>query len=262
MVSFSRSANHAADTEVEAVEVAAPALPASSAAFPRVNLMPAIVADEARAHRAKMVLVGATVASVLAVGGLYLMALGSVNDAQNELDAASAQSAVLNAEAAKYADVPKVQAQVAYSQTQAYQALGGEVRWSFLLNNLSLTVPAGTSLQSFQAVVSEFPPAGAAAAKPGSGQTSYNGVLGHPGVGTITYSGEATGYPQVAAFLDSQAKQVTLIDPYVNTVTANSTTAGGGTTPNAGASKGLQFKSVATITDKALSHRYDLKAGE
>jgi Tfp pilus assembly protein PilN len=262
MVSFHRSANVATEPDAAVAETAPPALPVSSAAFPRVNLMPEVVAQEARVHHAKMALVGASIVSVLAVAGLYVMAFGSVNEAQDELDSATAQSAVLNAESAKYADVPKVQAQVAYAHTQAYNALGGEVRWSFLLNNLSLTMPAGTSLQSFVATVSEFPPSSAAAQKPASGQTSFTGVLGHPGIGTITYTGEAFGYPQVASFLDSQAKQASLLDGYVNSVTANSESAGSGGTTNAAASKGVQFKSVATISDKALSHRYDEKAGE
>jgi Tfp pilus assembly protein PilN len=258
MVSFHRSASSETETiGTEAVEVAAPALPASAAAYPRVNLMPEAVAAEARVHRAKMSLVAAAVASVAVVGGLYVMAYGSVNSAQNELDAATAQAASLNAELTKYADVPKVQAQLTSTKTQVAQALGADVRWSFLLNNLSLTMPAGASLVSFQGTIKPtVSAAGATAtATPASGEQSFVSVLGHPGIGSVSYTGEALGYPQVAAFLDSQAKQNSLMDPYANSVAANTDTAG------SGAGKGVTFKSVATITDKALSHRYDLKAG-
>jgi Tfp pilus assembly protein PilN len=258
MVSFHRSATAEVEAE-ETQEVAALPSPQSAAAFPRVNLMPEVVAAEARSHRAKTIMIGATVASVAVVGGLFLMAHGAVNEAQDSLDAAQAQTASLNSEMAKYADVPKVQAMVSNARTQAFDAMGSEVRWSVLLNNLSMTIPAGTSLISFQGTVSDQPPATAAAkataTTPGSQQQSFISALGHGGIGTITYTGEAVSYPAVAKFLDSQAKQVSLIDPYVNSVA----TAG---TDGASDAKGVQFTATSTITDKALSHRYDLKAGE
>jgi hypothetical protein len=261
MVSFHRSASSATDTETDVAEAvdaqvqAAPPVPTSAAAYPRVNLMPEAVAAEARVHRAKMSLVAAVIASIAVVGGLYAMAYGSVNSAQDQLDAASAQAAVLNAELTKYSDVPKVQAQLGSTRTQVAEALGADVRWSFLLNNLSLTMPPGTSLVSFQgAIKPTVTPTGAAPSTAGN-NAAFVSVLGRPGIGSIQYTGEALGYPQVAAFLDSQAKQNSLMDSYVNSVTANTDTS------NGGAGKGYDFKSVAIITDKALSHRYDLKAG-
>jgi hypothetical protein len=216
--------------------------------------MPDVVAAEARVHRARMVLVGATVASLAVVGGLYAMGAGAVSSAQDQLDSATAQGATLAAEAAKYADVPKVQAQVTAARTQQYQALGGEARWSFLLNNLALTIPAGTSLTSFTGTITGVPPAPAGAAASTAGAPpagTVTSALGHPGIGTITYVGEALGYPQVANFLDAQAKQKTLVDPFVSAV--NAATGNGG--------KGLTFTSSATVTAAALSHRYDVKAG-
>ncbi len=255
MVSFHRSGNTATDqSDREAVNLAVPSAPRSAAAFPRVNLMPDAVAAEARVHRARMVLVGATVASLVVVGGLYAIGAGAVSSAQDQLDAATAQGATLAAEAAKYADVPKVQAQVTAARTQQYQALGGEARWSFLLNNLALTIPVGTSLTSFTGTITGVPPApaGAAASTPGApAPGTVTSALGHPGIGNITYVGEALGYPQVANFLDAQAKQKTLVDPFVSAV--NAATATGG--------KGLTFTSTATVTAAALSHRYDVKAG-
>ena len=256
MVSFHRSASSETDTEVvEAVDEqvqAAPPVPTSAAAYPRVNLMPEAVAAEARELGAKMVLVGATVASLAVVGGLFLMAHSSVNAAQDELDAAAAQSAALNAEVTKYADVPKVQSQLTSTRAQVAAALGADVRWSVLLNNLSLTMPAGTSLVTFQGTIKNTVSTGTTTGNPAA-NAQFTSVLGHPGIGQIQYTGEALGYPQVAAFLDSQAKQNSLMDSYVNSVEAKTDVDSGG--------KGYTFKSVATVTDKALSHRYDLKAG-
>jgi Tfp pilus assembly protein PilN len=255
MVSFHRSGSTATDQfENEAVNLSAPSAARSAAAFPRVNLMPDVVAHEARARRAKVVLVGAVCASVAVVGGLYVVGMASVSSAQDQLDAATAQGAQLSTEMAKYSDVPKVQAQVVTAQQQQFQAMGSEVRWSFLLNNLALTIPSGTSLTNFTGTVSPTPPApaGTAGTAPvGGTPQGVVSVLGHPGIGTISYQGEALGYPQVANFLDAQAKQKTLLDAFVNSVTA----------PTDKATKGMTFASTVTISPSALSHRYDVKAG-
>jgi Tfp pilus assembly protein PilN len=251
MVSFHRSAQVATaeQPESEAVNLTAPVEQRSAAAFPRVNLMPDIVAAEARAHRAKMLLVVGTMASVAVVGGLYVLAAGTVAESQDRLDSAQATSARLATEKAKYSDVPKVEAEVAGAVAQQYTALGGEVRWSFLLNNLALTLPAGTSLVSLNGTVSEVPPDSAAAGTTGGNQVVS--VMANPGIGSISYQGEAVGYAQVANFLDSQAKQKTLVDPYLSSVTA----------PTDTSQKAMTFASSATVTALALSHRYDVKAG-
>ncbi len=247
MVSFHRSAQVATEEqpESEAVNYTAPVEQRSAAAFPRVNLMPEVVAAEARAHRAKMLLVVGTVASVAVVGGLYFVAAGTVAESQDRLDAAQSTSARLATEKAKYSDVPKVESEVAGAVAQQYTALGGEVRWSFLLNNLALTLPAGTSLTSLNGTVSDVPTDAAA----GDGQVQS--VMANPGIGSLSYQGEAVGYAQVANFLDSQAKQKTLVDPYLSSVTA----------PTDTTQKAMTFASSATVTAQALSHRYDVKAG-
>jgi Tfp pilus assembly protein PilN len=249
MVSFHRSAQVATEEqpETEAVNLTAPVEQRSAAAFPRVNLMPEVVAAEARAHRAKMLLVVGTVASVAVVGGLYVVAAGTVAESQDRLDAAQSTSARLASEKAKYSDVPKVEAEVAGAVAQQYTALGGEVRWSFLLNNLALTLPAGTSLVSLNGTVSDVPTDAAA----GAGDGQVQSVMANPGIGSLSYQGEAVGYAQVANFLDSQAKQKTLVDPYLSSVTA----------PTDTTQKAMTFASSATVTAQALSHRYDVKAG-
>jgi Tfp pilus assembly protein PilN len=252
MVSFHRSAQVATEDQPqsEAVNLTAAVEQRSAAAFPRVNLMPEIVAAEARAHRAKMLLVVGTVASVVVVGGLYVLAAGTVAESQERLDAAQATSARLATEKAKYSDVPKVEAEVAGAVAQQYTALGGEVRWSFLLNNLALTLPSGTSLVSLNGSVSDVPPDPGAGGTPG-GSNQVQSVMANPGIGSISYQGEAVGYAQVANFLDSQAKQKTLVDPYLSSVTA----------PTDATTKAMSFASSATVTALALSHRYDVKAG-
>jgi Tfp pilus assembly protein PilN len=256
MVSFRKS--DSAVLEADASELVAPQLgSASSAAFPRVNLMPEVIAAEARVRRARTVMVGAGVAAVAVVGGLYVLAMNDVNAAQERVDTATAQSIVLKNELAKYSDVPKVQAEVALAEGQLFQAMGGEVRWSFLLNDLSLKMPAGTSLTNFAGTINGVAPdpaaASAAAASGQPSETAVVGALGNVGIGTITYKGEAFGYTNVAAFLDAIAKQKPYIDTYPGTVAK--------VQADNGVNKGYEFEASTTVTDKALSHRYDPKAG-
>jgi len=240
----------------ETPAVAAPSVPQSSAAFPRVNLMPDEIAEEARIRRAKLALVGAAAVSVAVVGSLYMLAGAEVNSAQESLDQATARGAVLATEVAQYADVPKARADLASAQAQQYLAMGGEVRWSFLLNNLSLTMPRGTSLTEFKGTIDGVPPA---AAKAGPNDATSVSILGKPAIGEITYAGEARGYTDVAALLDVLAKQKTLVDPYPGAVqVAEAAATGSGTT---GGGQGYTFNATASVSDKALSHRYDIKDG-
>lgn len=256
MVSFHRSAS-AGTAELEA-PVAAPSGGLRATAFPRVNLMPEVVAVEARTRRAKSVLAGAAAASVVVVGGLWVFATMQVDSAQSQLDAANAQHASLNTQQAKYADVPRVNAELSAAQGQLTQAMGSEVRWSVMLTNLSLTLPAGVSLNAFTGQVADS--TGSTGASGGAGgQGQFVSVLGNPGIGTITYSGDAQSYGQVSTFLDVLARQATLIDPYatnVSTTTSASTGAASATTTS-----GVSFTATTTVTPLALSHRYDQKAG-
>ncbi|MGE3811677.1 MAG: PilN domain-containing protein [Candidatus Nanopelagicales bacterium] len=235
----------------------------SSAAFPRVDLTPGVIAEEAKVRRGKLVLVGAAAVSVGVVGALYMMAGQEVAAAEERLDAANARSAVLATQLAEYADVPKARAELAQAQSQQYTAMGGEVRWSFLLNDLALTMPRGASLTEFKGVIDGVAPAaGAATAAAGAADSANVSVLGKPAIGTISYAGEARAYSNVATFLDTLAKQKTLLDPFPGTVQEATDSESGtsdGTTTNQG--QGYEFTASAAITSKALSHRYDIKDG-
>jgi Tfp pilus assembly protein PilN len=250
MVSFGRK-SAVAEAAPEELEVA-PAAPVeiplmkSLGAFPRANLIPDQIAAEAKVRTAKVALGLAAGGSVLLVAGLYLMATNEVNGAQDQLDSARAQSALLASEAAKYADVPRVRADLASAQSQQASALGGEVRWSTVLKNLGLTIPPGVSLLSLQGSVSGDAPTGTAA--PG-GPAS---VLGNPGIGSLQYSGEALDDARVASFLESVSKNTGVIDPFATQATSAESAGPGG--PSS-----VSFTASATINSKALSHRYDVK---
>jgi Tfp pilus assembly protein PilN len=258
MVSFGRKSS-VAEATPEAPEgleqvVAAPepvSAPITSStalgAFPRVNLIPDQIAAEAKVRKAKLTLGLAAAASVAVVAGLFVMAAGQVSSAQEQLDTANAHSAALATEAAKYADVPKVRADLEAAQSQQVQALGGEVRWSSVLSNLGLTIPSGVALNSFQASVTGTAANASAPATAGA----VVSVLGSPGIGTIQYAGEAADDAKLASFLESFSRVPGVIDPFATQATATSAAEG--------APSSVTFAATATINAKALSHRYDAK---
>jgi hypothetical protein len=180
------------------------------------------------------------------------MASGEVSSAQQDLDVATARSATLAAEATKYADVPKVRSDLASAQAQQALAMGGEVRWSFMLNNLALTIPQGSSLTGFKAAISGASPnAAAPTASNTASAGSTSSILGQSGIGSISYDGEALENAKVSAFLEAMTKNTGLLDPFA-TQTAKKQ-------DQASTSKGVTFTAQATIGPKALSHRYDVK---
>jgi Tfp pilus assembly protein PilN len=217
-----------------------------------VNLLPASYARRAAVRRAKVFAAITVVIALLVVALAWLVAHQKEVTAQENLDAATAERALLTAEAAKYADVPRVFSSVADAKQQLALAMGNEVRWSFFLNDLALTMPSGVSLDTLQ-LTSPAPGAApqavapAAASAPAGSGASGAGV---PGLGTMSVSAKALAYNSVANWLDSLAKLPTLTDPYVGSI--NAATEEG--------AKIVSYTSTATITPEALSERYTAEA--
>lgn len=217
-----------------------------------VNLLPGTYARRAAVRRAKGFAVVCVLVALLMALLAWLVAHQKQVAAQESLDIATAERAMLQVEAAKYADVPRVFDTVADAQKQLELAMGNEVRWSFFLNDLALTMPSGVSLDSLQ-VSSPAPGASTSAAAPSTANAAAaaNGATGAgvPGLGTMSVSGKALTYNTVANWLDSLAKLRTLADPYVGSL-------------NAGELEGTKvvaFSSTGTITPNALSQRYRAK---
>jgi len=222
---------------------------ASSAAFPRVDLLPPAIKEEQKVRTARLVLAGSVAAAIVLTGGLYVLANSEVSSAQTSLDEATAKSAQLSSEVVKYAEVPKVYAQVDAAQATLQAAMAGDVRWSQVLNQLGVSVPTGVSLTGVtitEASSAGQPgPAGAAA-----GKDQAVSDLGTPGIATIKWNGTATSYEAFASFMASMSRVKVFTDVFDHTVAKQNPTSGV-----------VTFETVAVINDKALSHRYDVKAG-
>jgi Tfp pilus assembly protein PilN len=207
------------------------------AMLPRVNLLPPEIADAQRLRTVQAGLGAGVLAALVVVGGLFVAATGQQHSAQSDLDTAKAKGTTLQAEQAKYADVPQVYAQVEARQAQLSQAMGKEIRWSYFLNDLSLRTPAKVWLTN----VSVTENVDAATATPAA-PTGW----GTPGLGTITFQGKGLSHNDVASWLRALGQQPGLADPYFTRSVQDAATA----------QSSVTFDSQAVITDKALSGRY------
>lgn len=188
--------------------------PTRLAAMPRVNLLPPEIAAAARLKRLKGML-GVMVLAVLAVVVLgFLYVSSQVGSAEEELATAEAEGASLQAEVATYAEVPQVLAQVQAAQDDLVTAMTPEIRWSFYLNDLSLSIPNTTRLTNMTVVNS----AAAAQLDAGTAATVQVTPLGAPTMGSVTFSGKSTDFDAVAAWMQTLARQQGYVEPSVQSV--------------------------------------------
>ncbi len=231
------------DEPAETIEAEAPEpvieeapTPSRLVALARVNLMPNSYARRAAVRRAKVGAVAALLGALLVAALLFLVSWQKATSAQERLDQATFERTILQTEASRYSGVPRVFEAVSGAQGQLVVAMGNEVRWSFFLNDLALTMPSGVSLDSMDASV----------IGPGQAtETTGDGQVGSK-VGNLSVSAKALTFNGVANWLDSLAKMDTVADPYVSGLAA-------------GEEEGtniVSFSSTADITTETLSGRY------
>jgi Tfp pilus assembly protein PilN len=210
------------------------------ATLPRVNLLPPEIEQARQFRRVQYGLGGAVLAAVVVAGALFVAANAEVGKAQDDLDANKARATQLQSNVDEYAEVPLVFGKVEAAHAQLGQAMGQEVRWSYFLNDLSLKIPRHVWLDSM--TVTSTP----AVAIPTVDQ--YAAI----GVATIAFEGHGYGHNDVAAWLNSLARQKGFTQPYFSDSTVDPL----GTNDHA-----VKFSSTVTVTDDALSNRYTKKAG-
>ena len=213
--------------------------------LPRVNLLPPEIAERIVFQRIQVGLGAAVLAAVGVVGLLYLSATHSVASAQGDLDSANSRSTSLQQQSAKYANVTAVYSAAAAAQVTLTTAMGGEVRYSQLLNDLSLTIPSNVwvSTVAFTAA----PPVAAAVAAP----VGSAGAATATGIGTFTATAVAFSHDDVAVWLESIAGLKTYANPYFSSSTE----------ALLGTRKVVNFSTTAVVTPAALSGRYTTRAG-
>jgi len=219
-----------------------PMVGTARAVLPRVNLLPPEIAEKAAFRRVQMALGGVAAGAVAVVGVLYMSATHSVSSANEELASAKSQTVKLQADVNKFRDVTAIYNAADAAQAQLVQAMADEVRYSQMLNDVSLSIPSNVWITEL--VFTQTAPKAAPAA-------STRVPTAVPPLGTLTVSGTAFAHDDVAAWLDALGGLKTYSNPYFSQATEKLI----------GTRKVVEFSSTAELTNKALSGRYTARQG-
>lgn len=218
----------------------------SAYTVPRVNLLPPEILQTRRFRRTQAALGACVVGVAVAAGGLYLVAQNSADAAAEELTVAQAETTRLQAEEAKYAEVPKVIAEVDAAKGARDQALSTNVAWYRYLNDLALTYPEAVWLDNVTASVAAAGGTTGAAPVPVAGSNP----LATPGIGTVTFTGKALKHSDVASWLDVLAGTEGFADAYFTNSTRE----------QIDGTDVVNFTSQVVVTADALWDRYESEA--
>ncbi|PPK96002.1 Tfp pilus assembly protein PilN [Kineococcus xinjiangensis] len=162
----------------------------------RVDLLPPEIEEGRRFNRLRAGLALGLVGVLGIAGAAYAITLGHVDRAGEALAAEQARTSTLQAEQAKYAEVPKILSEIEAVERLHADATAYDIAWYGYLDSIAGSAPEKVALKSLTFTVtppSLTNPPDAAAANP----------LAVPGVGTVDITGETTSQETVAAWMDS-----------------------------------------------------------
>ncbi|MEO6712874.1 MAG: PilN domain-containing protein [Mycobacteriales bacterium] len=172
---------------------------------PRVNLLPPEIGAKRAAQRS-YVLMGAAVAGAgAAVLALYLGQASRVTAAKEDLKAEQATNTKLKSERVKLQAVQDVYLAVDADEALLTRAFSRRVNWSVYLHSLSIGIPENVWINQLTATVT---PAATGAVPVG----------GAP-VGSLTFTGTAFAYNDVAAWLESLGRIKGVTNSYFSSAT-------------------------------------------
>ncbi|MGP7960989.1 hypothetical protein ACTVCO_09290 [Sanguibacter sp. A247] len=115
--------------------------------LPQVNLLPTDVTEARSLKKLKIVLLAAVVVVLLAIGGVTVLAMGQVSRAQDRVDAENVETARLQTEQRKYAEVPVVLGKISDTEKALFRAGMGDIQWVALLDAITVQLPQDTELR-------------------------------------------------------------------------------------------------------------------
>jgi Tfp pilus assembly protein PilN len=172
-------------------------------AAPRVNLLPAWVAERRLVRRQRLSVAAGFVALLCLLALLWLSESARVQRAQRAAAGQRAVTAQLEAERAKLQPWADLQAQVVAAEQLRAKVYARELRFSGVLQDVATLMPDNAWLTQLTAAVTETQQSktGSTPAAAQNGGAAAQAVPGAPGfgspVGTITFSGMALGHVDV-----------------------------------------------------------------
>jgi hypothetical protein len=184
-----------------AVRASGPALGAPS--LPQVNLLPPEVKAARGLVNTKRWLAGAVGVVLILIALVYVFSVLARSTAQSELENERAQTTQLEAEVAKYAEVPLVLSNLDRTQRALTLGTSTEVMWKSYLDAITAVLPPNVSIDSFSVMQ----------ATPWTAAQPVQDPLAAPAAGLISFSARTGTLPDNAAWLDSLASIPNLSNP-------------------------------------------------
>ena len=209
--------------------------------LPQVNLLPPEVAAARNLIRIKAWLGVALLMTVVLAAAGFGAALLDGNAAAAELKTAQRDGARLQADQAKFAEVPKVLGALADAKAARLVGMSTEVAWTGYLNAISATLPPNVSIDDV-AIIGATPMVAAPA--PAT-------VLQAPSLYTITFAARSMTIPDSAAWADALNSVPGFADAWISSA---SVTAQGTTTY-------YQVAGSVQVNNVALANRFEPTKG-
>jgi Tfp pilus assembly protein PilN len=216
---------------------------------PQVNLLPEEISAGRRFRGLQKALAGVGIVVALGCVAGVLWAGAGVDEAETDLQAVLAQGADLQRQQAKYAEVPATLAELDRVKAAREAAMGTDVRWYRFLTELAINTPSGTQLKSVSITMNDS-----------TAPTAATVPLSTAGLGTVSVTGTAVNFPDVAAWLEAVNKVTGLTSSTFDSAARKESSGDSGGPAVSGGPEPIEFSGAAVVDPRVLSHVYDRKA--
>jgi Tfp pilus assembly protein PilN len=167
----------------------------------QINLLPSDIAERRRARQITLLLAAGLLGLVAIMVLVFVLQAARLSGARGDLEAQERANSRLERQVNQLQGFAQLQATLRTKEQLLGQLTVNEVRWSLLLNNISLVIPSDVWLTNFSGSVQ------AAAAAPGAATGP---------VGTIQVSGQTFTHLDVARWLSRLAGVDEFLFPYLS----------------------------------------------
>lgn len=211
---------------------------------PRVNLVPAEVLASRRVQRAQRRGLVALIGVVVLIAVAYALVVAERAVARDDLAAAQATTTRLMADQARYAEAPRVYAEVEAIDAALETAMTDDVEWYQYVADLAVAAPPGLWLTAWSATMTD--PATAAVIDPATASVT---MPDGPDLASLTISGSSQDEDQIPDWLEILDAMPGLRGAYASSLTRTAVD----DTPV------ITFESSASMGQDARSNRYTEK---
>lgn len=204
----------------------------------RINLLPPEIAARRRVRQQTTAAVAAGIALVLVLGLFYVVQVGRLSSEEAKLTLQEQENDTLRSRVTALSEFDALAKEAAAKSKLIDELTVAEVRWSLLLADISLVIPANTWLTNLTATVN----VGASGARPAAGQTLQ--------LGKIDLSGVTFTHVDVAKWLVRLAGVEGFTLPYLSLSVKS----------NIGTTSTVDFTSSVELSDQAF-RRFQPGAG-